>query len=310
MAFLRLTSLVFAAHLCVANHSAAMGLMLQEAPAHCGVPPMAEAAPPAAAANRLAQSKAVPGKKDIVWAWLGSPTMRYPHKALGSVTHAGSLHVQLASPKGPARELVYKLPVHRVFEDRIPRLIDIDQDGRDEILLVESDALRGSALVVLGVQGKALVELARGPFTGSTFRWLNPVGVADFDGDGKLDVASVTTPHIGGILTLHHYRPPALVPYAKAMDTSNHRMGDLEQALAVVVELPGERPTIIVPDMGLRAVHALRWEASANAGETGQWKELADVKALPSRVERITPIAGGGCVMLSDGSWRQLLLTN
>ena len=53
-------------------------------------------------------------------------------------------------------------------------------------------------------------------------------------------------------------RQPQLVPYAKAMDTSNHRMGDLEQALAVVVELPGVRPTITVPDMGLRAVHALR----------------------------------------------------
>lgn len=83
--------------------------------------------------------------------WLASPTLRYPHAALGSREHAGSLHVVLAQGAGP-QELVYRLPPHRVFEDRIPRLVDLDGDGRDEIVVIESDALRGTALVVFGVQ--------------------------------------------------------------------------------------------------------------------------------------------------------------
>ena len=276
----------------------AMGLSVEPADATCAptnTPPVA----PLEASSRLPDSQAAAGSKDIAWAWLGSPTRRYPHGALGSPVHAGSVHVLTRTPRGPMAAVSLTLPVHRVFEDRIPRLVDLDGDGRDEIVLVEADALRGAALVVLGLEERngqpSLVERARGPHAGSTFRWLNPVGFADFDGDGRLDVASVTTPHIGGVLTLHHLQPPALVPFARALDVSNHRMGALEQQLAVIVQLPGLRPTIVVPDMARQALHALRWEAP------GQWHELADLQPLPGTIERLTPRPAGACAWLADG---------
>lgn len=292
----------------------AMGLMMEQSSPQCGAASPAPVVLPAQASKRLPDSQVVRGKNDIAWVWLGTPTMRYPHKALGATTHAGSLHVLLNASAGKFQEVVHELPFNRVFEDRLPRLIDLDGDGRDEIILIESDALRGSATVVYGLQSVktskgadkkfSLVELARSPQTGSTFRWLNPVGVADFDGDGKLDLASVITPHIGGLLTLYRYSPPKLEQFAQAMDTSNHRMGDLEQQVAVIVEQKGVRPTIIVPDMQLKALHALRWEAP------GRWKELADVKPLPATVNRITPLPNGGCVLLTDASWWRVWLTN
>jgi hypothetical protein len=276
----------------------AMGLSVEPADATCA--PFATPPPaPFEASIRLPDSQAVAGSKDIAWVWLGSPTRRYPHGALGSPVHAGSVHVLTRPTGGPVELVSLSLPVHRVFEDRVPRLVDLDNDGRDEIVLVEADALRGAALVVLGLAQRngrpTLVERARGPHAGSTFRWLNPVGFADFDGDGQLDVASVTTPHIGGVLTLHHLQPPALVPFARALDVSNHRMGALEQQLAVIVQQPGLRPTIIVPDMTRQALHALRWEAP------GQWHELADLKPLPGTVERLAPVPGGACAWLADG---------
>lgn len=276
----------------------AMGLSVEPADATCttsATPPPA----PAEASGRLPDSQAVAGSKDIAWVWLGSPTRRYPHGALGSPVHAGSVHALTRTPGGSMATVGLSLPVHRVFEDRVPRLVDLDGDGRDEIVLVEADALRGASLVVLGLAQRegqtTLVERARGPHAGSTFRWLNPVGVADFDGDGQLDVASVTTPHIGGVLTLHHWRPPTLVPFARVLDVSNHRMGALEQHLAVIVQQPGLRPTIIVPDMARQALHALRWEAP------GQWHELADLKPLHGTVERLTPRPDGACAWLADG---------
>ncbi len=260
------------------------------------------APPPAAAALRLPQSQAVAGQRDIGWVWLGTPTARYPHTALGSPRHAGSLHVLPAAAASDAIPLSLTLSMDSVFEDRVPRLVDLDGDGRDEILLIEAVALRGAALVVYGLRDGALVELARGPYAGSTFRWLNPVGVADFDGDGRLDIASVTTPHIGGVLTLHHYRPPRLEPYARTTDVSNHRMGELEQRLAVIVSLPDQRPTLLIPDMQLQTLQALRWDVP------GQWHEAAPPLSLPARVQRFTPLGDGGCLQLIDGSsWRVTL---
>ncbi len=275
-------------------------LTLTPASPTCGLTAIAQSPLPPAAQHRLAQSQPASGTRDIAWAWLGSPTARYPHAALGSTLHAASLQVLPATAH--AQLLTYTLPLQRVFEDRVPRLADLDGDGRDEIILVEADALRGAALVVFGLRNGTLVELARGPQAGSTFRWLNPVGVADFDGDGRLDLASVTTPHIGGVLTLHHYRPPRLEPYARVTDVSNHRMGELEQQLAVIVTQPGQRPAILIPDMQLQTLQALRWDAP------GQWTELARPLALPARAERFTPLDGGGCLRLADGSWWRVTL--
>lgn len=268
---------------------------------------------PSEAAARIPDSQVIAGGRDVAWVWLGEATRRYPHGALGSPVHAGSVSARVRSTTGAWQTVEHRLALNRVYEDRVPRLVDMDQDGRDEILLIEADVLRGAALVVLGVDlspdGPRLVERARSPFVGSSFRWLNPVGMADFDGDGHLDLASVTTPHIGGVLLLHHYRPPALLPFARALDVSNHRMGALEQELAVIV--PGnptstsgtERPTVIVPDMTRRALYALRWDAP------GQWTRIADAVPLPDLVERLTPLPGGACAVLASGSALRVSLT-
>ena len=289
----------------------AIGLQIAAQPQACPAParhaPPQEPLPPDAAA-RIADSQAVAGAQDLAWVWLGSPTRRYPHGALGSPVHAGSVAARVRTRSGGWQTVAHSLPLNRVYEDRVPRLVDLDRDGRDEIVLIEADALRGAALVVLGVDhsGAAprLVERARSPFVGSSFRWLNPVGVADFDGDGQLDLASVTTPHIGGVLLLHHYRPPALVPFARALDVSNHRMGALEQELAAIVPATAaQRPALIVPDMSHQALYALRWDAP------GQWTRSADALPLPERVQRLTALPGGACAELASGTTLRVSLT-
>ncbi len=298
-------------------------LDLQRSTAYCGVPQVTAPKPPQAAAKRLQHSQVAAGSRDIAFAWLAAPTMRYPHRSLGSTEHAAAIHVQSHVSTGRVQELVYKLPLTRVFEDLILRLVDLDADGRDELVVVESDLLRGAAVVVLGLrpvtkpvaaagQGEqlALVELARSPYAGSSFLWLNPLGFGDFDGDGKTDVAAVITPHIGGTLTLYRYQPPHLEPFAKAMDVSNHRMGAVEQDLGVVVppKGPSQRTSIVVPDMTRRALHWLQWGPAGATSSKNQWNEMSDLMALPALVERMLPAPQGACLQMSDGAWWKLAL--
>jgi len=256
---------------------------------------------PLEAQGRMPDSQIIAGKRDIAWVWLGSPSARYPHKALGSEVHATTLHV--LSSKAPSQQLTYSLPPDNVFEDRVPRLVDLDGDGRDEIILVEANSLLGAAVTVFGLRNGKITELARGPYVGSSFRWINPVGAADFDGDGNLDIASVMTPHIGGVLTLSHYRPPYLEPYAQVQDVSNHLFGQTEQQLATITFRTDQNPVIIIPNMQLMRLKALRWDKS------GKWVELAQSSILRSRVKRVAVAQGDGCMTLEDNSTWNLKLT-
>ncbi len=310
-----LTRIALASLLAVPAVSQGMALMAAADAAQCAATFDAQkasllrqqASVPAPAAQRIAGSTVAQGACDIAWAWLASPTVRYPHASMGSSTHAGSLHA--ISRSGASYSL--RLPLSRVWEDLQPRLVDLDGDGRDEIVVIEADIARGAAIVAYGIprSGHLLEERARSSWLGLPFRWLNPVGFADFDGDGKMDIASVTTPHIGGVLTLYRYAPPLIEAFAKMPDVSNHQMGDPNLQMHAIVSLPGQRPTIVVPDMTRRALHALRWEVPSNSADgKPQWKELADARPLPGRINALMPLslngsASSACAQLSDGSW-------
>jgi hypothetical protein len=299
----------------VFGSTSAANLSIQPAATSCGVVTAARPTPPLAVQQRLPDSQAVSGQQNIAWVWLASPSARYGHAALGSPLHAGSLHALVKTAEGKSLELVYRLPMHQVFEDRVPRLVDLDGDGRDEVVVVESDQRLGAAIVVFAVRGVLqpgasgknttpieLVEVARSAAMGSAYRWLNPVGFADFDGDGQLDLASVSTPHIGGVLTLYHFRPPHLLPFATALDVSNHRNGTLEQQLAVIIEPTGQRPVIVIADMQLQNLQALQWDGS------NQLAALGAAQKLQASVQRMTPADGGACLQLTDGSSQQARL--
>lgn len=263
----------------------------------CGVASAPPRVLPPLASPAIPDSRVAVGARDIRLAWLAAPTSRYGHAALGSRVHAAELQVRVGDGEA-ARTLRYRLPDDRVFEDRVPRLADLDGDGRDEVVLVEAQEDEGAALVVLGVEGSGpaarVVERARGERVGR-MRWLNPVGFADFDGDGRAELASVRTPHIGGVLTLQAYAPPRLVMLGELPGVANHQMGSVEQQLAVIVARRGAGPLVLVPDPTYRSLHALQWQPGVG------WQAAAALATLPSPALRMLPVPGGACIGLEDG---------
>ena len=186
--------------------------------------------------DAIADLRVARGTGTIADAWLADATTRYRHFVLGSPYEAASLMVRLRDGK----LLRLTLPDDSVFEDRQPRLADLDGDGIDEIVLVRSYLNRGAALAVIAVRDAALSIVAETPPTGSPNTWLNPAGIADFDGDGMVDIAYVQMPHVLGLLRIWTLRSGRLVEIASMPDTSNHVIGSPHLGLSAVADFDGD----------------------------------------------------------------------
>ncbi len=193
----------------------------------------------------------------IAEAWLVAPTSRYDHGVLGDAIEAGGLLLRLTD--GSERQLL--LPEDQVFEDLRPRLADLDKDGEPEVIVVRSSLQHGAVLTVYGLVGDELQLVAEGPQNLTAHRWLNPIGAADFDGDGDIEVAYVETPHIGGILRIVSLQGDRLVEEVSWAGFSNHLIGSRELGLSAILDFDEDGlPEIFLPSARRRSIRVMRYE--------------------------------------------------
>ena len=192
---------------------------------------------------------------------------------------------------------MHELPASRVFEDLQPRLVDLNNDGEDEVLIVETDSARGASLAVYTVSDERVLRQSRTAFLGTAYRWLNPLGVGDFDGDGRLDIALVATPHIGGRLRLYRTTAPTLTQFAEAGGVSTHAIGSTELGLGRVVR-NADRDRLLLPNQSQQSLLLLEWTSAGI-------KELAR-EALPARIVSSLRPTGGNRWRSQIGDGRHL----
>jgi hypothetical protein len=222
----------------------------------CACSPRAAADRP----NALPDLRIAHGTKNIAEAWFAEQTTRYKHFVLGSNYEAASLVVRLRD----GHELKLTLPDTHVFEDRQPRLADLDGDGTDEIVVVKTDVVRGAALAIVGVRGDKLTIIAETPPTGRANTWLNPAGIMDFNGDGRLDIAYVQMPHLLGLLRVWTLHEGKLVEIAQLLDTSNHVIGSAQLGLSAVADFDGDGTTdLAIPSRDRRTLRFLSFKNGA-----------------------------------------------
>jgi hypothetical protein len=185
----------------------------------------------------LPDSVVARGAHDIAEAWLAVPTLRYTHGALGDQLEAEVLRMSRRS--GGVVE--FRLPSDSVFEDLIPRIADLDGSQRDAVLVVRSTSNVGAALVAYRLDGGRPRELAATPPLGAENRWLNPIGAADLDGDGRIEVAVVQTPHGEGVLKIYAFENGKFVEKASRPGYSNHDMGSAQLNLHAVGNFHGDQ---------------------------------------------------------------------
>lgn len=234
----------------------------------------------------LAEQGSVPASGWPVRASYAEPTDRYDHNIMGRIRGWGRLEVDLAPcatcRSGGVRVRIDQ-PQSRVFEDFAPRLWDITGDGRPEVVAVESDLSRGARLAVWeGTKdaGKiALRRLATTAYLGTRHRWLAPIGAADFDGDGAIEIAYVEKPHLARILRLVRLEGDRLIEVASLAGVTNHAIGQ-EQVESRVRTCNGS-PEIIALSADGQQVLAITW---GNQGLMARPIGTATNHQLPARL--------------------------
>ncbi|WP_417670786.1 hypothetical protein [Roseibium sp.] len=234
---------------------------------------------------------------DIQMAWYTAPTRRYGHGILGDDIEAGALSVQTSN--GSTKILT--LPETEVFEDRTPRLVDLDGDGKVEVVTIRSSLSLGAAVTVYGLsEAGELLEKATTRFIGRSNRWLNIAAIADFAGNGRKQIAYVETPHIGGTLYLFDYSDGRLTKLSSAYGFSNHAIGSREMDLALTIDMDGsDRPSLVVPSASRKSLKVVTY------GTQG-WRTEAEI-GLPRPVQSALGTSGTGqeaklYFRLSDGA--------
>ncbi len=211
-------------------------------------------------------------------AWLTGPTEEYRHGILGDSIEASGFCVRDLRTKEKPR---LKLPSGSVFEDLRVRLVDLTGDGQAEFVVIRSYLDRGAALAVYHLVEGRIEHLAETPPIGIPNRWLNPAGAADFDGDGRVEIAYVETPHIGGTLRIWELVDGELRQEQAVAGFSNHAIGSRELDLSAVLDWNADGvPDLAVPANGRRSLRIVTF-----AGGT-----FAELDVIPHDAEIVTAI--------------------
>lgn len=204
----------------------------------------------------------------ITGAVFDTPTDRYAHCVLGDCLEWAALEILSQRADGQEVSRRFNLyPGDFVFEDLEPRLWDVTGDGAPEVVVVRSSVTKGAALVVFNVDG-VLAETAP---IGQANRWLAPVGAADFDGDGRVEVAFVDRPHLAKVLRIFEWDGLALVPDTRIEGLTNHRIG--QDFISGGVRDCGAGPELVTADA--------EWQRVVLTSYDGEWR-LRDGGAFSS----------------------------
>ena len=191
----------------------------------------------------------------IIKAQYEDPTTRYDHGILGDKIEWGALRLTVDQCFGCAakslRDFVIRLPETRVFEDTAPRLVELNGDDSPEVMVVETDFARGARLAIYDENGL----IAATPFIGQTHRWLAPIGAADLDGDGLVEVGYVDRPHLARLIRVWRFKDAQLKLVAELAGFTNHAIG--QDTIAGGIRDCGQGPEMIVADARWRYLYAV-----------------------------------------------------
>lgn len=212
------------------------------------------------------------GQRDIQDAWLIQPTTRYINGVLGDTIEAAAMRITLRD----GRMIIQRAEGPSVYEDLQPRIADANGDGREDILVVRSTADQGASLVIYTIARNSqnrpmLQQIGATPTMNQPKAWLNPVGVGDFDGDGRPEIAMIERPYDLGTLSIWRLEQGQMRKISSTGGFSNHKMGVPYINFSLVRDINGDEITdMVIPAFDRKSLRLISFR-------NGTFTEIANL---------------------------------
>lgn len=194
-------------------------------------------------------------RAEITGARYADPSVAYGHGAVAN----GEYDTLVIETDHATYRLSHE---NAVFEDTAPRLVDLDGDGSAEVIAVSSGFTTGAAILIFDETADGITQRAQTDPIGRRNRWLAIAGIADLDGDGRMEIAYVDRPHLAKVLRVIEVGPGfALRDEAAASGFTNHHLGS--PVIEGGIMDCGQGPEILTADADWRRVMATRLDGHA-----------------------------------------------
>ena len=162
------------------------------------------------------------GRKELIVPAV--PSKRYRHAVLGDDIEPTEIHAYRFNKKSLQIMAKYSATKNGVFETIGTLVSDLDEDGKQEILVTQSDSDSGPVHIVLGMRENKFTLKARSSAIGTGNRWSHLLGVFNIDGSAP-KILAVETPHLAGFLLALRLSGKRLRERARISGVTTHSVG-------------------------------------------------------------------------------------
>ncbi len=202
------------------------------------------------------------GRKELIVP--AAPSARYDHGVLGDAIEPTEVRAYRLTGERLRHLSSYKAKAFAAFEAIGATAGDLDGDGKEDILITQSDRSDGAVHFALGLRNGNLVRQARGEAIGQGYRWSHLLGAFDLPPHGKR-VLAIETPHLSGYLLALRMVGGRLLEQARRPGFTTHAIGSRNVWEFAVMRREREAE-IVLQEVGRRSLTALalgegRWAA-------------------------------------------------